>query len=139
MDYEKLMTSLIKHEGFRGTAYTDTVGKQTIGYGRNLTDNPLTEEEGKYLMFSILHESCHRAKKLVANWETLNDVRQNVLIEMVYNIGWVGVFGFKQMRGAIEANNFVSARLHMLNSKWATQVGQRARTLADMMETGEWV
>ena len=41
----RLIQQLTRHEGFRGRPYTDTTGHLTIGYGRNLTDRPLTRDD----------------------------------------------------------------------------------------------
>ena len=38
---------LKEHEGRRLKPYTDTVGKLTIGYGRNLTDVGISDEEAR--------------------------------------------------------------------------------------------
>ena len=42
---ELLMSMLKRHEGFRAFPYLDTVGKLTIGYGRNLSDVGISIEE----------------------------------------------------------------------------------------------
>ena len=42
---DKLIERVKKHEGFETKPYKDTVGKLTIGYGRNLEDNPLSVEQ----------------------------------------------------------------------------------------------
>ena len=38
-----------KHEGLELKVYTCTAGRLTIGYGRNLEDRGITEEEALYL------------------------------------------------------------------------------------------
>ena len=38
MNWERLKNDIKRHEGFRSKPYKDTVGKTTIGYGRNLDD-----------------------------------------------------------------------------------------------------
>jgi lysozyme len=67
---------------------------------------------------------------------TLNKIRREVLIEMVYNLGFSGVMKFKKMWAAIEVNDFEEAGIQMLDSKWHRQVGQRAKTLAALMGDG---
>ena len=33
MNYDKLLESVKKHEGFRDTVYLDTLNKRTVGFG----------------------------------------------------------------------------------------------------------
>ena len=42
---DNLIEHIKKHEGFKSKPYKDTKGKWTVGYGRNLDDNPLTPDE----------------------------------------------------------------------------------------------
>jgi lysozyme len=58
---------------------------------------------------------------------------------MLFNMGGPRFQGFFKMRRAIEEEDFVEAAAQMMDSKWATQVGHRARELAMMMETGKWL
>ena len=139
MDLTRLKTSLKAHEGFRGKPYLDTNGFTTIGYGRNLDANPLSPEEGEILLGNDLARASEQAQRLVSNWADLSEARQGVLIEMVFNLGYIGVYGFHKMLAAIEEGDFTEAAAEMLDSKWATQVGHRALELAHQMTEGEWV
>ena len=154
----KLIESLKLHEGFRSKPYRDSVGKLTIGYGRNLDDVGLTLAEkeflgirsGKQLFDGISQKEAEvlllnditRAKVRLFTalpWvQKLDDVRQNVLIEMAFNLGVHGLLGFRNTLSAIEAGRFTDASKRMLRSKWAAQVGQRAVTLSEMMRTGKF-
>ncbi len=57
-------------------------------------------------------------------------------MSMAYNLGLVGLNGFHGTLAAIRAKNWSAAGLHMLDSKWARQVGSRATRLAAQMQTG---
>ena len=51
MENDPTLIRLIEdHEGRRSHIYTDTVGKLTIGVGRNLTDRGLSDDEIDYLL-----------------------------------------------------------------------------------------
>ena len=67
----------------------------------------------------------------------LDPVRKAIIIDMLFNLGLPGLRGFKNMFRALRADNYKRAADEMLDSKWAGQVGYRARKLADMMRTGE--
>jgi lysozyme len=80
-----------KHEGFRSKVYLDTTGNQTIGYGRNLISDGITEAEALVL---LQNDIDHVIKFLAAySWfNKLTQNRQNALIDLCYNIG-EGSFG----------------------------------------------
>jgi len=140
----KLIQMLKRHEGTgpikkdRFLPYKDSVGKLTIGWGRNLDDRGITEAEANYLLERDIHDAAEDLSSCCSWSENLNKVRQDVLIDMVFNLGIVRFLGFKKLRAAIEKKNWTEAAKEMLDSKWAKQVGQRATELADMMLTGEY-
>jgi lysozyme len=139
MDLPRLHDSIKRHEGFRGVPYLDTKGKVTIGFGRNLTDNPLTEEEAWYLSEEILNNAVKEAPLLIHEFETLNSARQNVLIELVFNIGLGAALKFRRMRAALDAQGFPEAARQLLDSQWQRDVGPtRSAEMAAQLETGEW-
>ena len=53
MDKEKLIEQLRLHEGVEHMPYKDTVGKLTIGVGRNLDDRGLSDDEIDYILSNI--------------------------------------------------------------------------------------
>jgi len=63
-------------------------------------------------------------------------VRQRVLLDMAFNLGISGLLKFKRTLKAIRAKQYEKAAEMMLDSRWATQVGQRAKRLSKMMATG---
>src|SRR5437667_58472 len=74
--------------------------------------------------------------RVLPSFTSLDETRQNVLMDMCFNLGTAGLLKFKAMLGAVEARDFDRAAAEMHNSAWARQVGERARTLAAMMKTG---
>ena len=131
-----LVDMLIRHEGLRLKPYTDTVGKLTIGVGRNLTDVGISKQEAMYL----LHDDIQKVQEQLAeqSWFSgLNEARQMAITDMAFNLGLQGLLGFKKAIAALQAGDFASAASEMLNSKWAEQVGARARELANIVRTGE--
>lgn len=135
MNRDKLLASIQRAEGFSALPYDDR-GDISIGYGRNLTRNPLTPQEGVYLMQRPFEAAIDSAPTTVKNYATLTDAQQNVLVEMVYNLGLGGVLKFKKMRAAIESGDFNLAAVEMMDSAWAKQVGSRALKLAEQMRDG---
>ena len=84
-------------------------------------------------------EMCVRElQRNYSGYAILDEVRQAVLIDMVLNLGWPRLSQFKKMFAALDAQDYIHASREMLNSRWADQVGMRAKRLADMMRTGDW-
>jgi len=118
--------------------YQDTEGVWTIGYGRNLDDNGISEAEAVQMLRHDMQTAIEEAHD---EWEQLwpeSSVRQEVLIEMMFNMGrtrfrrsrWPG------LTRALERGDYVKAAVEMLDSKWARQVKGRAVALSKLMERG---
>lgn len=134
----RLVASLEKHEGFRDKAYQDTEGVWTIGYGTNLQELRIDEFLARRWLMEDLAEAIRGAKRFPEYRDLDTQVRREVFVEMVYNMGPSRVAGFRNMLSAIRRNDWEDAANEMLDSKWARQVGQRARTLSELMRNGHY-
>lgn len=133
---KNLLDRIIKHEGLRLKPYRCTAGKLTIGVGRNLEDNGITESEALVLLGNDL-ERCHIECINSFPWYVdLDETRQGIILEMCFNLGLNRLKGFKKMLAAMALKNYALASQEMMMSAWALQVGQRSRTLADIMKRG---
>ncbi|MDI6808258.1 MAG: lysozyme [Candidatus Eisenbacteria bacterium] len=127
---------LQRHEGYRQKPYRDSVGKLTIGFGRNLDDVGISKDEANFLLRSDVFVARRQAEKFV--WfASLDEPRQSVIVNMIFNLGLEKFSRFKNTIRFIEFGNYALAAKEMLNSKWASQVGNRAKELARIMETGQ--
>ena len=134
---DSLALRLLKqHEGFRGKPYRDTVGKLTIGYGRNLDDRGIIEPEGVYLLDNDIAEVTVELERRLPLFRTIDSVRQAVLIDMAVNMGVAGLLAFKKTIRFLETGWYGAASDEMLHSKWAEQVGDRAIHLARLVRDG---
>ena len=134
---EQLKKMLIRHEALRLKPYKDSVGKLTIGVGRNLDDRGITEAEAMLLLSNDIGDALADAKKF--SWfGQLDSARQDVIVNMVFNLGLTRFSGFKKMIAALEHGNYPEAADQMLDSKWARQVGLRASELSQMMREGRY-
>lgn len=136
MDLERLKHDLKRYEGLKLKPYRDTVGKWTIGVGRNLTDVGISHEEAEMLLVHDIKRAQEAAQRIVPAFIYLNDVRQDVLINMVFNMGAARFRGFKKMLSAIEEGDTERVASEMLDSRWARQVDARATELAERYRTG---
>lgn len=135
MDIEALKDQLILHEGLKLKPYKCTAGKITIGVGRNIEDIGITEEEARYLLDNDILRVAQELDNALPWWRDLSDVRQRVLLDMAFNIGTPTLLKFKNTLALVEAGSFEEASVEMLDSRWAEQVGQRAKTLSKAMAT----
>jgi len=133
---EYLVGKLTISEGRRRFPYKDTEGKLTIGVGFNLTDVGLYDEEIDFILGNRIRRAQEDARKIPI-YSNLSPARRAVIVEMVFNMGLQEVLGFKNMLSNLKLGKFIDAANEMLNSKWATQVGNRALQLAEVMKDGQ--
>ena len=138
MDRELLRSQLERHEGLRLKPYLDTATppRLTIGYGRNLDDVGITREEADYMLAGDI-DRVERELDTIDEYVALDLIRQTVIANMAFNLGFNGLLQFKRMWAAIGRCDYEKAAEEMLKSKWARQVGNRAIELAEIMRTGE--
>ena len=135
---DPLIALLIKHEGVRLRPYMDTVGKLTVGVGRNLTDNGISQDEAMMLLVNDI-EACRAQMQQAFPWAAfMTPARRDVLTSLIFNIGLGGVKEFKLMLAQLGSCNYADAADELLNSRYARQVGQRAVDLANIMRIGAY-
>jgi lysozyme len=138
-DMTSLEDQLIDHEGLELKPYRCTAEKLTIGVGRNIEDRGITEDEARYLLkndIKIVEDELLERQPMVGG---LDSVRQRVLVDMGFNLGLPILMKFQNMWAAIESEEWDEAADQMMDSRWAKQVGRRAKRLSQAMRTGEWV
>jgi len=128
-----LQELIIRHEGMELHLYTDTVGKVSIGVGRNLTDNGISKEEALFLLNNDLYAALETARGLVPMFDLLTRPRQLALASMAFNLGYARLSGFEKMLAAVRAGNYEQAAAQILDSKAAKQLPTRYQELAAMM------
>jgi len=125
-------------EAVRAKPYRDSVGKLTIGVGRNLDDVGLRPDEISLLLENDIASAERDCESLFASFDTLSDNRKAVLVNMAFNLGYNRLAGFKKFLAAVNASEFAEASLEMLDSAWAKQVGARAQRLSKAMREGKF-
>tara|TARA_R110000796_G_scaffold80193_1_gene177532 strand:+ start:63 stop:476 length:414 start_codon:yes stop_codon:yes gene_type:complete len=129
---------LVLHEGMRNKPYEDTNGHLTIGVGRNLDSMGLTDDEVYYLLKNDISR-CEKELTESFDWFAgLIDIRKEAMINICFNIGITSLRRFKKALSAMEAKDYPLAAKEFLDSLWASQVGQRAITVTNMIRTGEY-
>jgi lysozyme len=136
MNRDDLRSMLVLHEGLRLKPYRCTAGKLTIGVGRNLDDNGITQAEAFALLENDILAVEADLDRTWPWWRQMTDARQQVLADMCFNLGVTRLGGFVNTLAAMKRGDYEAAANGMLASLWASQVGRRAQRLAKMMREG---
>lgn len=133
----RLEQKLIEHEGLRLKLYKCSMGKWSVGVGRNIEDNGITSDEAEYLLKNDIQTARLAAFKYP--WfKSLDDVRQEVVIMMIFQLGAKTFAGFKKTIAAIHAGNFDLAAKEMQKSAWHNQTPRRCEEMAMIMRNGKY-
>lgn len=139
-----------RHEGFEPNVYKDKTNRNTLGRGLNIDDpyirgvvvkhnngnlKTIDKATSSKVEQEIIDNFIKEIPKNFTNISNLNDNAREVILNMNYNLGSTRLRGFKDFRGGLNAEkpNYSVARKELLDSLWASQVGNRARELGEMM------
>ena len=135
MRYLKLIKRIKKNEGFSSTAYKDQLGFLTIGYGhlilaneKHLTEAKPTKAKLEKLFIKDFENAVKDYKKHLKK-NTSNKKEEELLIEMVFQIGIKGVLRFKKLLKNIRKGNKHLVCFEMMNSLWYKQTPNRVKNL----------
>jgi lysozyme len=137
------MKSVKQHEGFRNSVYRDTLGKRTVGYGHlcvedHWEDNrAYTVPELERVLEADLNNAVQGAESLFKDCPVLEDLAQELIVEMIFQLGKSGVSKFKNMWKALKHDppNYEQASIEMLDSRWAKQTPARAKGMSEQMRS----
>ena len=141
MNYDKLIESVKKHEGYRDTVYRDTLNKRTIGFGHLCVEDHW--EDGKKYDKEYLEKILKEDLQYAVNQGEgmckdlkISDDAKFLIIEMIFQLGSAGVQKFRRMWSALEEDppNYFEAHVQMLDSRWAKQTPERATEMAEQMQ-----
>jgi lysozyme len=146
MDRDRLLASVTTDEEDKLRLYDDAndhlivpgytlIGHPTIGRGRALDTNGISEAESVYLCNNDIDDRVRALPGVVDFWSVLNDVRQNALLEMSFELGVRGLLGFHQMLAAMRIQDWATAQAQCIAS---TIPKGRATMLGQMLLSGEW-
>ena len=139
---DRLKDSVKQHEGYRNKVYLDTLGKRTVGVG-HLCVEDFWEDDKEYdekFLLEILEKDLGQAiigaRELMMEYDCIdiNEKAEEILIEMVFQLGKNGVSKFKNMWKALAEKNYIGASYEMLDSRWSKQTPNRAKSMAKTMK-----
>lgn len=147
MNLAKLQQQLTLEEGKSLKMYLDSMNIPTIGIGHNLRDKPISEHACQIIFEDDVAEVVTLLNKYMPWWIEQDDVRQNAIIDLAFNLG-VGpceenptgkLLKWTHSLSSLQAKDYEKAANNLASSEpWHTQVGTRADRIVAMIRTGEW-
>lgn len=130
--FAKALEMLSRDESPRRTPYDDATGKPikapvghvTIGIGRNLEARPLSNQVMMMILREDVDEATRDARAVLGNetWESLTENRKLGFINLAFNLGRIGLQGFRKLIAATQAGDWLKAGEELRTSLWARQV-----------------
>jgi len=143
MDIEKLREQLKIDEGCVYEIYNDHLGYATFGIGHLVieSDPENGQEVGTPVSESRVIEAFEQDVQTVLSdctilypdFEELPEEAQQVIANMMFNMGRPRLSAFKGMKAGVDSREWNEAADQMVDSRWYRQVGARAERLVERM------
>ena len=137
---KRLIETLKRHEGVKYYVYKDHLGYETIGVGRCLKQGVglgLTHDEVDYLLINDINRCLEELDAAFPWFKDLTEIRREAMINLCFNLGLTRLRKFEKALAAMSIHNYEEAANEFLDSRWAKQVGNRAKEVTEMIRTGE--
>ena len=144
MNIDKLREQLTIDEGKVNEVYHDHLGYPTFGIGHLVLDSD--EESGAPVGTSVSEErviECFEkdveavledCEKLYKDFDELPEEAQQVIANMMFNMGLTRLSKFKKMNAAVDDRDWKEAGVQGRDSRWYKQVTNRAERLMQRLE-----
>ena len=141
MDIEKLREQLKIDEGCVYELYNDHLGFATFGIGHLVTESdpengqeigtPVSESRVVEAFEQDVQTVLSDCTILYPDFDELPEEAQQVIANMMFNLGRPRLSAFKGMKAGVDARDWNEAADQMVDSRWYRQVGARAERLVD--------
>ena len=143
MNVEKLREQLKIDEGCVYEIYNDHLGYPTFGIGHLVRESD--PENGSPVGTKVSEDRVADAfdddieivlsdcNKLYPDFEDLPEEVQQIIANMMFNLGRPRLSKFRGMKAGVDARDWNRAADEMVDSRWYAQVGRRAERLVDRM------
>lgn len=132
---DSLKAQLITDEGLRLLPYKDTQGHLTIGVGHNLSRG-ISEHAAMFILGEDIDEHLWELSRALPWVKDLPLHVHVALGNMAFNMGVPALLKFENMLSYLKAGNYTEAANEALKSRWAIQVGDRAKRVAAAIRAG---
>ena len=144
MNREEVQKQLMIDEGVKYTIYLDHLGYPTFGIGHLITekDPEYGQEVGTDInakrvgevFQSDLDITISECEALYETWDDFPGEVQEILVNMMFNLGRTRLSKFKNMKKALDKADWATAAIEGRDSRWYKQVTNRAERLMKRLE-----
>jgi lysozyme len=143
---QRVMEQLKIDEGVVHEVYLDHLGLPTVGIGHLILESdpehgaevgtPVSNARCEELFQKDLDTAISECVALYGPdvWEGFPEEVQEILVNMLFNMGRPRLSQFKKMNAALEMGDWETASIEGRDSRWYNQVGNRANRLMSRLE-----
>jgi lysozyme len=145
MNIERLRNQLKVDEGIKYFIYLDHLGYATFGIGHLITqadpeygmplNTKVSEERVNEVFEKDIVKYVSETRKIFPTLDDMPEIVQESLVNMCFNLGRPRLSQFNKFIEHINAGRYLDASIEMLNSRWATQVSDRAVRLSNAIKS----
>ena len=132
-------------EGVKHEIYKDHLGYPTFGIGHLIVEGdeeygkpvgtPVSEDRVNAVFNKDVRTFVREAEKVFPTLLDLPETAQQVIVNMAFNMGAPRLSKFKKFIAGVNAGDWKTAAVEMMDSRWAAQVGDRAVRLRNRILT----
>ena len=144
MNLEKLREQLAIDEGKVLEIYHDHLGYPTFGIGHLILESdkefgeplgtPISEERVVECFERDVEAVLEDCEKLYKDFDELPEEAQQIIANMMFNMGLTRLSKFKKMKAAVDNRDWKEAAVQGRDSRWYNQVTNRAEILMKRLE-----
>ena len=143
MNKDQLRKELAEDEGCKYEIYLDHLGLPTYGIGHLVVEaapeygqpvgTPVSEERVRQVFSLDIASTLDECQVLYPDFDDLPEDCQLIIANMMFNMGRPRLSKFKGMKAGVDARDWNRAADEMVDSRWYSQVPNRAIRLVDRM------
>jgi len=138
-NFSRISKRIKVNEGYKSSIYKDQLGNLTIGYGHLINQHDFFVFDKKYSKKTLTKIFYTDLKRAILDFKSNyffqkmpNNV-QEVLIEMIFQLGIKNVLSFKKFNNYIVKKLYYLAALEMMDSLWYQQTPKRVNILINVL------
>jgi lysozyme len=145
MNIKQLREQLEIDEGVIYEIYKDHLGYPTFGIGHLILESDpeyskpigtkISSERVKEAFNQDICQVLSDCEKLYPDFYDLPEEAQQIIANMMFNLGLTRLSKFRNMKKAIDQRNWMKAADEMMDSRWYRQVTNRANRLVERMRS----
>lgn len=131
-----LRADLIVDEGNRLKIYKDSRGFSSIGIGRNLDAEGISQAEASFMLANDMASHETDLDRALPWWRTLDEPRARVVANLCFNMGITKLAAFTGFLGFLQRGDWPGAAADLKTTAWYGQVGLRGPRMVTRLLTG---